>query len=157
MELSAEQRIVRLERRMRRQQWGLLVLGVALGAVLTLGASNNAPVVEVLRTHRLEVVDAAGTPVAVMGTYENGGGLSVLNTAGKTVAEVAAKENGGGLGVANTAGKTVAEVMAKEDGGWLGVLNKTGEEVVQAYADEYGHGFVGVWDRQGKGRTLTPR
>lgn len=36
-------------------------------------------------------------------------------------------------------------------------LNKTKEEVVQIYADEFGMGYVGAFDRQGKGRTLQPR
>jgi hypothetical protein len=42
-------------------------------------------------------------------------------------------------------------------GGGMVVFNKTGEEVVQVFADEYGMGYVGAFDRQGKGRTLTPR
>ncbi len=42
-------------------------------------------------------------------------------------------------------------------GGTVIVRNRTGEQVVQIHADEYGMGAVGVFDREGKGRTLTPR
>jgi hypothetical protein len=45
----------------------------------------------------------------------------------------------------------------KGGGGAIAVYNKTGDAVVQAVADEYGMGYVGAFDRQGEGRTLTPR
>jgi hypothetical protein len=44
-----------------------------------------------------------------------------------------------------------------DGGGAVEIYNKTGETVVQIYADEYGMGYLGAFDRQGKGRTLTPR
>jgi hypothetical protein len=71
---------------------------------------------------------------------------------------VAAGENGGG----------VLEIMSGD--GWPGVvfdtddfggrailLNKTSEVIANITADDYGYGRIGVWDRKGKGRTLTPR
>jgi hypothetical protein len=50
-----------------------------------------------------------------------------------------------------------ASIQDELTGGGVYVYNKTGENVVQLLADEYGMGFVGAFDRQGKGRTLTPR
>ena len=41
-------------------------------------------------------------------------------------------------------------------GGRLNIVNKTDETVVQLKADEYGNGYVGAFDRKGKGRTLQP-
>lgn len=35
--------------------------------------------------------------------------------------------------------------------------NKTGESVVQILVDEYGMGYVGAFDREGKGKVLEPR
>jgi hypothetical protein len=36
------------------------------------------------------------------------------------------------------------------------ILNETDEAVVQIFADEYGNGYVGAFNRKGKGRTLQP-
>ena len=41
-------------------------------------------------------------------------------------------------------------------GGYFTLRNKGGEEIVQLYADEYGNGVVGIYNRKGEGRTLTP-
>jgi len=41
-------------------------------------------------------------------------------------------------------------------GGAIAVKNKTSEEVCQIYADAYGNGYIGAFNRKGKGRTLTP-
>ena len=41
-------------------------------------------------------------------------------------------------------------------GGRLNIVNKTDETVVQLKADEYGNGYVGAFNRKGKGRTLQP-
>ncbi len=42
------------------------------------------------------------------------------------------------------------------NGTQIQVSNKTGETVCTLGADEYGNGQVGAWNRNGKGRTLTP-
>ena len=42
------------------------------------------------------------------------------------------------------------------DGGYFSLRNKSGDEVIQAYADEYGHGYLGVFNRDGKGRVIRP-
>ena len=34
---------------------------------------------------------------------------------------------------------------------------KEGTDVIQAYVDDYGHGIIGAFDRNGEGRTLKPR
>ena len=54
-------------------------------------------------------------------------------------------------------GKGLIRLQGADGGGGLLIYNKGGDEVVQAYADDYGHGYLGVFDRNGKGRTLTPR
>ena len=41
-------------------------------------------------------------------------------------------------------------------GGRLNIVNKTDETVVQLKADEYGKGYVGAFNRKGKGKTLQP-
>jgi len=43
------------------------------------------------------------------------------------------------------------------NGALLEMYNKTGEAVIQAGTDEYGNGYVGAYNRKGKGRTLSPQ
>ena len=42
------------------------------------------------------------------------------------------------------------------NGAAMQLYNKTGETIIQLLADDDGHGYIGVWDREGKGRTLQP-
>jgi len=56
----------------------------------------------------------------------------------------------------NAAAKNLVRLGADELGVDIRILNKTGEEVVQILADEYGNGYVGAFNRKGKGRTLQP-
>ena len=52
------------------------------------------------------------------------------------------------------------EIMARgqdDPGAWMNMTNKQGDVVVQILVDEHLMGRMGVWDRDGKGRTLTPR
>lgn len=80
----------------------------------------------------------------------------IFNTAGDTQAALVVDEDGGLLGIYNAAGNTQVGLGVLENGGFLSIYNKTGEEVVQLFADEYGNGYVGAFDRKGKGRTLQP-
>jgi hypothetical protein len=68
----------------------------------------------------------------------NGGMLRVFN-------------KDGGVGVGLTAQNSFGE------GGTAAVFNRAGEPVAVIQADKDGMGYVGAFDRQGKGRTLTPR
>jgi hypothetical protein len=69
---------------------------------------------------------------------DNGGTLRAYN-------------NDGGLGVG------LSGQSPRGGGGTLAVFNKSAEPVALVQADEYGIGLVGAYDRQGQGRTLTPR
>ena len=53
-------------------------------------------------------------------------------------------------------GKGLVALSASDSGGMISVYNRTGEEIVEMRADEYGNGYIGSWDRKGKGRTLQP-
>lgn len=92
-----------------------------------------------------------------------GGARLVLGPDGKTKGRTiglfaGGRDSAGGyLGLYSRTGELVVRAMAQENGGSLSVYNKTGERVVEAGADEYGLGRIGVFDREGKGRTLTPR
>ena len=53
--------------------------------------------------------------------------------------------------------RTLASMTGTEFGGIFHVINKTGEDAVQILADDYGHGYLGVFDRHGKGPVIQPR
>jgi hypothetical protein len=66
----------------------------------------------------------------------------------------------GQLGLPKPEGRMRIEIKAGEEqepGAWIQIYNNTGEVVVQAGVDDYGMGYVGAFNRQGKGPTLTPR
>jgi hypothetical protein len=152
---------------------------VALGDAVRIATAADERVHDVLRTRLLEVVSASGQTGAIITANKSGGRLDVLNNAGQIAATVGADgdggnllvrsnadqlvaavrtdEHGGRLSVWNNAGQAVASMASDETGGLLSVWNKSGDKVVQAYADDYGHGYIGVFDRKGKGQTLTPR
>jgi len=52
--------------------------------------------------------------------------------------------------------RPVVELSSRDGDGHLVVHNRTAEPVCTMEVDEYGNGKLGVWDRKGKGRTLTP-
>lgn len=102
-----------------------------------------------------------GVTLGGMGSLGGGGVVEVYNTNNQVVVGVVANANGDGLlGVNRNGGGygvLLSAMNVKGGGGAVVVFNKTGDAVVNAVADEYGIGYVGAFDRQGKGRTLTPR
>ena len=60
------------------------------------------------------------------------------------------------LTVANKEGKNLIYAIGGSSGGVILIDNITGENAVELRTDDYGHGYIGVWDRKGKGRTLEP-
>ena len=177
--LTVEQRLEKLERQAKRYRMALVLLTAALCGMLSLAATDDNRVHDVLKARRLEVVNAAGDLVVVMTSDEAGGVLGINNNAGQLMAIMTSDKDGGKLVINNNAGQPMAGMgsdeaggrllvwnnagqpmvgmVSGEDGGSLSVLNNAGGAVVQAHADDYGHGYIGVFDRKGKGRTLTPR
>jgi hypothetical protein len=107
----------------------------------------------------LSLAGANGRPMFhVLAPTRGGGALSLYNNDGSAILQSFPNSNGGGsLGIDDSRGINGLHLGAAEDGGYLRISNRTGETVVSANADEYGMGYVGAFDREGKGRTLTPR
>jgi hypothetical protein len=110
----------------------------------------------------LTVRNKDGKDIVYAGATESGSGaLAVFNKDGKNIIYAGGAESGDGLlNVYNKDGGKGVRVQGTTPGGGGGSLlvsSKTGETVVQILADEYGMGSIGAFDRQGKGRTLTPR
>lgn len=87
----------------------------------------------------------------------DGGALSLCNGEGLSVFRAGADPNGSGMFyIARNDGKTGLSGAVHHDGGFLSIFNPAGREVCQMYADG-GEGSIGVWDQDGKGRTLQPK
>ena len=91
--------------------------------------------------------------------------VKVVNDAGHEIVELGRgysakeRENLRGCGmiqVRDELGHLTHAIGSRYTGGTIEVHNRTGEKIVTMYSDEYGNGVVGAWNRQGKGRTLTP-
>jgi hypothetical protein len=125
-----------------------------------------------------------GQMAAVLGSLANGqaSGVVAFNESGKTVASLGHSQGSGGgsirthtdkgkvgtlmisneslggrISAFNNAGKEMVSLGGSDNGGLIGVTNKTGEQVVTLGVDVHGNGEVGAWNREGKGRTLTPQ
>lgn len=108
----------------------------------------------------LALYNAEGQSGVGAAALKDGGGLALYNAKGQQGVVADAGVIGGRLTLYNADEKETVILRSRAllgGGGAVVVKNKTGEEVVQAKADEYGMGYIGAFDRQGKGRTLTPR
>ncbi len=95
--------------------------------------------------------------VKLSATKEGEGLLATYNHKGEGVVAIGAtKEGEGALATYNGAGQKLVTITAADNGGAISVWNTTGEAICTARVDENGNGEVGAWNRDGKGRTLTP-
>jgi hypothetical protein len=107
----------------------------------------------------LAVASWTGTDLILAGASEEAHGLiKVRSSNGTTLIRAGATSEGNGLlGVRSKTGALRTTIGSGENGFLMEGFNKTGEAVVQLHADDYGLGYIGIWDRKGNGRTLTPR
>lgn len=86
------------------------------------------------------------------------GPMKVMSTKEKNLVYAGPGDTGhGSLAVSNQEGEPWITAGGSANGGELQISNKTGERVITLGVDEDGFGEVGAWDREGKGRTLSPR
>lgn len=105
----------------------------------------------------LSVHNKSGVMVAGLRTSRRGGDLAIYNNDGLGAALISVEENGGYLSTKNNEGATAGAFYSGKNGGWISLMNHGGDEVVQTYADDNSEGYVGVWNKDGRGRTLRPR
>lgn len=79
---ALEARLSQVEQRLRATRAGWLFSVVAL-AVLGMGAQQAASQTEVLRTHGLEIVDAAGIPRIVLRVHEDAAEVVIADARGR--------------------------------------------------------------------------
>lgn len=101
-----------------RGRWTIVLVAVCLGATvaaIAYGAGKDAAP-EVIQAQRFELVDAAGTVLAMLGPNPGGGGTLVLrNKRGKLCTELSATR-GGGLTLHNEEGRLRAVLSVDADG-----------------------------------------
>ena len=132
--MTVEERLECLERRANRYRNALVLLVMSVCAVTLIGATADDGII---RAKSLVVTNDEGVRVLWAGVSDNGNGLlTVFSKTGQDLIVAGAYDEGNGF--------------------MFEGYNKTGEAVVQLTADEYGNGVVGVYNRKGKGRTLTP-
>lgn len=96
--------------------------------------------------------------IGVGADVSGNGRLQIKNNVGRDVILAGSTSIGEGrLTISNKEGMMSIGTGAGPHGGVISIYKNTGDSVIQAYADEIGMGYVGVFDRQGKRRSLTPR
>ena len=121
-----EARLATLERRLRWSHRLLLALGLLLLLSVSLASQPQSPVTGVLRTQRLEVVDADGQVLLVAEGGKGGGALTLQSTAGKRGVRALATTSGGRLEVFDAAGQVLFSVglaAGKLEGRWEQTLH----------------------------------
>jgi len=151
--MNIEERIIKLEQSNKRLKIGMSIMGILLISGLLMGATvGNRDDEIVAKSLRLVGEGSANTII-------NAGGMFIYNKNSKGVVSLRAANDKGYLELSNNEGleQIMLTILDNENGGVIKLFNKTGDEIVQLLVDEYGNGFIGVWDRKGKGRTLTPQ
>ena len=111
-----EARLATLERRLRWSHRLLLALGLLLLLSVSLASQPQPSIMPVLRTQRLEVVDAAGQVLLIAEGRAGGGALTLQNAAGKRGVHTAASTSGGLLEVFDAAGQALFSVGLNSGG-----------------------------------------
>jgi hypothetical protein len=158
---TIKSRLAVVERQLRWQRAVIAGLLVALVALVGYGATKGVP--DVIRSREFVVVNDKGKPVLVLKPTNDGGAIASLNEQGYPIFALGPNNRkAGSLLLASWTYPSLASVeihgqAPQGGGGSIVVKNGLGKEVVRISSSEQGKGFVGVFDSQGKGRTLTPK
>jgi len=130
---SIDARLARIEadldaarRDARRWRRGTFItLGVA-GTALLAAAMQDSPIVDVIRTRRIEVVGADDKVMLLAHAGETGGQLDVWSKTGSNTVRLGSTADGGDLALWNAAGKPVAGLFATGIGGRIEIGDADG-------------------------------
>ena len=160
--MTTEDRLAALERRANRYRNAFVVLVVAACGVAMIGASDRLPNAKfnMVDTHALYVKTYDGETIGGMFQLPDTGQpiLFVSNPGnGGTAVKIMAADDGGLVMLQRKGLNTPAATLyADAAGGMISLYNSRGNRVVDVNSDDHGEGYIGVWDRKGKGRTLKP-
>jgi hypothetical protein len=124
---ALERELASLHRTTRRMRLSL-VTAIAIGAGFALAAAAPyaAPVADVVRAKRLEIVDDRDRVIALLGAGAEGGQLDLWNAAGVNAARLAGGAAGGDLSLWNASGRSAAGLFASDGGGRVEVYDPVG-------------------------------
>jgi hypothetical protein len=169
--MHIERRIERLERQNRRLRLGLhAVLLAAVAAFVTGASGDDTP--DVLRAQRVEIVDASGKPMVVLGQQNGFGFAALLDSLGNYRIQLNALLPGGTVTVKNARGhellmlghdadgngnirtssangSLLAEVGASDNRGTMITYDSAGHEHVKLGTTYGGAGAVTTFNAQG--------
>lgn len=130
---SIDARLTRIEadleaarRDARRWRRGTFVTLGLLGTALLAAAMQDSPIVEVIRTRRIEVVGADDKVMLLAHAGETGGQLDVWSKTGSNTVRLGSTADGGDLALWNAAGKPVAGLFATGIGGRIEIGDADG-------------------------------
>ena len=122
---TLEERVKRIEKRSWSGSATAIAAVVVLGICIGLGSRQPDEVAPVVRTNKLEVLNAKGKVVFVVDASQGDNGhLGLLNAQGKLVLTVHALEEGGGMTFFDGKGKMKLVLGADDDGGLIQIRTK---------------------------------
>lgn len=121
-----ESRLAETQRATRRARAARLLPWIALGGAVAIAAAPQQRVPDVLRAHRIEVVDEEGRVVLLGSSTERGGQLDLWNDGGANVFRASSNTFGGDVALWSGAGSPIAGVFASEHGGEVGLYGPDG-------------------------------
>lgn len=164
---AVEERLVRLERMVRRTRLVAAVLGLSLGALTVTGfAAGQRRTTEELRTTRLVIVDDAGRVRAVLGQdpastqrRSRAAGLTVYDSTGAERGGFGTMDDGGvvfamdaPVGIGSPMRDRIGLVVGADGASYVMLLDNSTRAVAKLQSDGAGGGGVQVfkWDTAGK-------
>ena len=112
--MNIEQRVAELEKRHRRLPTTALAVALLAAAVLVSGARRG--VEDVVQTRQLEIVNADGQVVAILGVRDGQGQLSLRDAAGAWKVQLDALPGGGTITLKNAADRALVTAGYDDEG-----------------------------------------
>jgi len=123
-----EDRLQRLEHRIKRYQLIIASLGAAALALLGIAAASPKDVSEEIRAKKLVIVNNEGKEEIVLTAGKQGGALMLFDDGGHPMFMVGSEEAGSTLVMKTRDGKTFLRAVPEGAGGQLSVVDKTGKK-----------------------------
>ncbi len=147
--LSLSARLDRIEsdlaaarRSARRWRMGTITLGALLAGGTLVAAVQVSPVVDVIRTKRLEIVGEGDKVVLLAHAAETGGQLDVWAKGGANTVRLASNDEGGDIAVWSAQGKPVGGLFATALGGRIEIGDADGKPLATVTRGEEGGAMI---------------
>ena len=153
--MTVEERLVRLEKALRRYRWTTLGLLIAVVPLAGFVGWKHFSVASRLLARKVEIVNDKGVTVVVLDSAKGWGTLESHNSLGKPLFMVNADELGDGLvQTFNAKGSEMVQLSTTPTGGTVRLMNNLGREVVGMQSNKSNCGLIMVKDVDGETREL---